>query len=101
MIRFPDEVVRQVTFESIRLMMYNQMKANRGEAPEDLENFGERIANLNIQSVEGLFKGTVFATDGSIALLFVSDTMLRAFQHGTKFSMDGTSDVSRNFHISR
>lgn len=70
------------------------MMENRGEIPEDLQVFGERLTNLNLESTEGFFKGTVTGTDGSIALIFASETMLRALQNATTFSMDSISDVN-------
>lgn len=75
-------------------MMFQQMTLHRGPVPEDIETFGERIVNLNLESVEGLFRGTVFGTDGSTALIFASDTMLTAIQNGTTFSMDSAFEVN-------
>lgn len=74
--------------------MYRQMILNRGPVPEDLRSFGERLVNLNLESTQGIFKGTVVGTDGSVALVFATDKMVRAFQGATSFSVDGTFEVS-------
>lgn len=68
--------------------MLNQMMTSRGPVPEDIQNFGGMLANLNLESTEGFFKGSVLGADGSVALIFVSDTMVRAFRNGNTFSMN-------------
>lgn len=93
MIRFPQEISCLINYEIVRSVMYRQMILNRGPVPENLLTFGERLVNLNLESTEGIFKGTVLGIDGSVALLFATDQMINAFQNATGFAMDGTFEV--------
>lgn len=74
-------------------MMFYHMIRNRGPIPNDLLEFSEHLERINLECVEGIYRGCVRGNDGSVGLLFASNNMITAFQNGNEFSMDGTFDV--------
>lgn len=91
--RFPIEVIRLLNYESVRGMMFYQMIKKRGPIPEDLQEFSRQLEILNLESLEGIYRGTVIGHDGSAGLIFASDTMINACRTGNDFAMDGTFNV--------
>lgn len=93
MYRFPDELIQLIDYESVRGMMNYQMILNRGPVPDELQAFGQMLNNLNLENTEGVFRGIVVGSDASVALVFATNPMIRAFQEGTTFAMDNTFEV--------
>lgn len=76
-------------------MMTRERKNNILRTPTDLREMGQMLEEY--PPMEGIFRGCVIGTDGSVANVFIDESMIQGLRACSQLFGDGTFSV--NFYI--
>lgn len=88
--RFP--TVKCFTLDSIRSSMLAHRRLNVPPIPANLGELAETITSF--VPVTGFYRGACHGDDGSVALVFIHESMMEPLRQSKTLFMDGTFDVS-------